>query len=104
MTVVFCIIGVSLNQNNMNTLTILLQADASEEGFSAILIIGGLLFICLCFLVFYRKNFAIMKSKKSANEKPWICFDEKPKYLKGLKKMSLSKVLAVIFNMEKSKN
>jgi len=50
----------------MNTLTILLQADASEEGFSAILIIGGLLFICLYFLVFYRKNFAIMKSKKSA--------------------------------------
>jgi hypothetical protein len=42
-TVVFCIIGVSLNQNNMNILIAL----------------GGLLFICLCFLVFYRKNFAL---------------------------------------------
>jgi hypothetical protein len=45
-----------------------------------------------------------MKSKKLANEKPWICFDEKPNYLKGLKKMSLSKALTVVFNMEKSKN
>tara|TARA_B110000263_G_C15140114_1_gene432997 strand:+ start:693 stop:830 length:138 start_codon:yes stop_codon:yes gene_type:complete len=45
-----------------------------------------------------------MKSKKVANEKPWICFDEKPKYLKGMKKMSLSKVLAVIFDKEKHKN
>ena len=44
------------------------------------------------------------REKKSSNEKPWICFDEKPKYLKGLKKMSLSKVLTVLFNVEKSKN
>ena len=50
----------------MNTLTILLQVPANESDFSAILIIGGLLFICLCFVKFYRKNFAIMKSKKSA--------------------------------------
>ena len=45
-----------------------------------------------------------MNPKKSSNEKPWICFDEKPKYLKGMKKMSLSKVLAVIFDKEKYKN
>ena len=52
-----------------------------------------------------------MKSKKSANEKPWVCFDEEPKCLKGLngliiilKKMNLSKALAVVFDKEKSKN
>ena len=45
-----------------------------------------------------------MNAKKLKNEKPWICFDEKPKYLKGMKKMSLSKVLAVIFDKEKHKN
>ena len=43
-------------------------------------------------------------SKKSPKEKPWICFDEKPTFLKGMKKIPLSEVLANISVREQSKN
>ena len=35
----------------------------------------------------------LKKSKRSKGEKPWVCFDEKPKFL-GLKKLSAAEVLS----------
>tara|TARA_B100001175_G_scaffold75027_1_gene62694 strand:- start:858 stop:1010 length:153 start_codon:yes stop_codon:yes gene_type:complete len=46
----------------------------------------------------------LANSKKYPKEKPWVCFDKKPTFLKGMKKIPLSEVLANISDREQSKN
>ena len=46
-----------------------------------------------------------MNTKNSKiKEKLWLCFDKKPSYLKGLKTIPISEVIAILSEREKLKN